>query len=103
MKRLADALLDAAYDFQGEHKRWLTFGVPRVWDLLSALKALAVHGYGSDPRFQAAACFVAGAPGRARALDLRLSLAHLERRAAQPPLEVGHAGCAAGIEQDIKE
>ena len=51
MKRLADALLDAAYDFEGEHKRWLTFGVPRVWDLLSALKALARNGYGSDPRF----------------------------------------------------
>lgn len=51
VKRLADALLDAPYDFAGEHKRWLTFGVPRRWDLLSALKALAVHGYGSDPRF----------------------------------------------------
>ena len=44
-ERLADTLLDAVYDFQGEHKRWLTFGVPRFWDLLSALKALAAHGY----------------------------------------------------------
>jgi hypothetical protein len=52
VRRLADALLDAAFDFQGEHKRWLTFGVPRAWDLLSALKALAVHGYGGDPRFK---------------------------------------------------
>jgi hypothetical protein len=52
VKRLADTLLDAAYDFQGEHKRWLTFSVPRAWDLLSALKALAVHGYDSDPRFK---------------------------------------------------
>jgi hypothetical protein len=51
VRRLADALLDAAYDFGGEHKRWLTFGVPRVWDLLSALKALAAHGYGGDERF----------------------------------------------------
>jgi hypothetical protein len=51
VKRLADALLDARYDFEGEHKRWLTFGVPRVWDLLSALKALAVHGYAHDSRF----------------------------------------------------
>ena len=51
MKRLANALLDAAYDFEGEHKRWLTFGVPRAWDLLSALKALAAHGYARDPRF----------------------------------------------------
>jgi hypothetical protein len=51
VKRLTDALLDAAYDFQGEHKRWLTFGVPRAWDLLSALKALAVHGCASDRRF----------------------------------------------------
>jgi hypothetical protein len=48
---LADVLLDARYDFEGEHKRWLTFGVPRVWDLLSALKALAAHGYANDARF----------------------------------------------------
>jgi hypothetical protein len=52
VKRLADALLDAKYDFEGEHKRWLTFGVPRAWDLLSALRALAAHGYAGDPRFQ---------------------------------------------------
>jgi hypothetical protein len=51
VQRLANALLDANYDFEGEHKRWLTFGVPRVWDLLSALRALAAHGYGQDPRF----------------------------------------------------
>jgi hypothetical protein len=51
VERLADALLDAPYDFAGEHKRWLTFGVPRAWDLLSALKALADHGYAGDPRF----------------------------------------------------
>jgi hypothetical protein len=44
-------LLDADYDFEGEHKRWLTFGVPRGWDLLSALRALATHGYARDPRF----------------------------------------------------
>ena len=51
VRRLADRLLDAEYDFQGEHKRWLTFGVPRGWDLLSALRALAAHGYARDPRF----------------------------------------------------
>jgi len=51
VQRLANALLDAPYDFEGEHKRWLTFGVPRAWDLLSALKALAAHGYARDPRF----------------------------------------------------
>ena len=51
VRHLADALLDAAYDFEGEHKRWLTFGVPRAWDLLSALRALAAHGYAHDPRF----------------------------------------------------
>lgn len=51
VKRLADALLDAKYDFEGEHKRWFTFGVPRGWDLLSALKALAAHGYAGDARF----------------------------------------------------
>ena len=52
VQSLADALLEAPYDFAGEHKRWLTFGVPRGWDLLSALKALAAHGYASDPRFK---------------------------------------------------
>ncbi len=52
VERMADALLDARYDFEGEHKRWLTFGVPRAWDLLSALHALAAHGYGQDPRFR---------------------------------------------------
>jgi hypothetical protein len=52
VKRMANALLDARYDFEGEHKRWLTFGVPRAWDLLSALQALAAHGYAGDPRFQ---------------------------------------------------
>ncbi len=48
---LADALLSEVYDFAGEHKRWLTFGVPRGWDLLSALKALAIHGYSGEARF----------------------------------------------------
>lgn len=51
VKRLANALLNARYDFGGEHKRWLTFGVPRAWDLLSALNALAAHGYAQDSRF----------------------------------------------------
>jgi hypothetical protein len=48
---MADALLDARYDFEGEHKRWLTFGVPRNWNLLTALKALSAHGYAHDVRF----------------------------------------------------
>ncbi len=52
VRRLANALLDADYDFQGEHKRWLRFGVPRGWDLLDALRVLATHGYGSDPRLK---------------------------------------------------
>jgi len=51
VERLAIALLDAPYDFEGEHKRWLTFGVPRGWDLLSALKALSAHGYAHEARF----------------------------------------------------
>jgi hypothetical protein len=51
VQRLAVALLDADYDFEGEHRRWLTFGVPRSWDLLSALRALAAHGYAQGPRF----------------------------------------------------
>ncbi len=50
-ERLADVLLNARYDFKKENQRWLTFGVPRTWDLLSALKALAAHGYARDPRF----------------------------------------------------
>lgn len=52
VKRMAEALLDARYDFEGEHKRWLTFGVPRAWDLISALIALARHGYAQNGRFQ---------------------------------------------------
>jgi len=51
VKHLANALLDAEYNFEGEHKRWFTFGVPRAWDLLSALKALVAHGYARDSRF----------------------------------------------------
>ena len=51
VQRLADELLDAEVDFEGEHKRWLTFAVPRAWDLLSALKALSAHGYTHDARF----------------------------------------------------
>lgn len=51
VEALAGALLDANYDFEGEHRRWLSFGVPRAWDLLSALRALAAHGYARDLRF----------------------------------------------------
>ena len=51
VRRLADALLDADYDFEGEHRRWFTFGVPRAWDLLSALRALAARGYAHASRF----------------------------------------------------
>lgn len=51
VERLATALLNANYDFDGQHKRWLTFGVPRAWDLLSALKALAAHSFSQDERF----------------------------------------------------
>jgi len=51
VRLLAGTLLDADYDFESEHKRWFTFGVPRAWDLLSALRALAAHGYARDKRF----------------------------------------------------
>lgn len=51
VERMANALLDTTYDFKGEHRRWLTFGVPRVWDLLSALNALSLNGYAHDARF----------------------------------------------------
>lgn len=50
--RLASALLNAAYDFNGEHKRWLTFGVPRVWDLISALKVVVYIGYTQNDNFE---------------------------------------------------
>lgn len=49
--RLCEALLSADYDFQGEHRRWLSFSVPRAWDLLSALTVLQQHGWGADARF----------------------------------------------------
>ncbi len=52
IRRLSEALLNGDYDFKGEHKRWLTYGVPRGWDLVSALMALAAHGYAQDPRFR---------------------------------------------------
>jgi len=50
VQRLANTLVDGDYDFEGEHKRWLAFGVPRAWDLLSALRAVAAHGYARDAR-----------------------------------------------------
>ena len=68
VQRLANALLDADYDFEGQHKRWLTFGVPRAWDLLSALRALAAHGYGHDGSTE-----LAEAPRFAPLLDLFLT------------------------------
>ena len=51
IERLANSLLEAPYDFNGEHKRWFTFGVPRAWDLISALYVLVLHGYESHPQF----------------------------------------------------
>jgi len=82
VEKLADTLLDADYDFENEHKRWLTFGVPRHWDLLSALKALAVHGYARDERFgrlfqrvldkrDGGGCWVCGSVSRTWPLEKR--------------------------------
>lgn len=51
VERLCQALLDADYDFEGEHKRWFSFSVPRAWDLLSGLTVLALHGRVNDIRF----------------------------------------------------
>ncbi|HEY45127.1 MAG TPA: hypothetical protein G4O11_14200 [Anaerolineae bacterium] len=48
--QLCEELLNADYDFEGEHKRWLTFRVPQGWDLLSAIQMIGVHGFGVDPR-----------------------------------------------------
>jgi hypothetical protein len=50
--KLGNTLLEANYDFDGEHKRWLTFGVPRAWDLISALNVLAIHGRSQSSRYQ---------------------------------------------------
>ena len=52
VRRMAEALLSAKYDFEGEHKRWLTSGVPRTWNLGTSLLALARHEYAGDPRFE---------------------------------------------------
>lgn len=51
VKKMAEVLLRTEYEFEGEHKRWLTFGVPRAWDLLSALRSLTMHGIGNGRRF----------------------------------------------------
>ena len=61
INQLCEELLGADYDFEGEHKRWLTVKVPHGWDLLSAIQMIGTHGFGKDPRLQ-------------RLLDLALSL-----------------------------
>lgn len=50
LNRVANILFEHAYDFDGEHKRWLSFGVPRGWDLLSSVLALTSNGFSKDGR-----------------------------------------------------
>ena len=52
INQLSVELLSADYEFEGEHKRWLTFKVPKGWDLLSAIQMIGTHGFGKDPRLQ---------------------------------------------------
>ncbi|HEY45717.1 MAG TPA: hypothetical protein G4O14_02900 [Anaerolineae bacterium] len=52
INQLCEELLRTDYDFDGEHKRWLTFRVPQGWDLLSAIQMIGVHGFGVDPRLK---------------------------------------------------
>jgi len=50
--RLADAVLDYSFDFEGRDRRWLDFGFPLNYqsDLVELGDALARLGYGPDPR-----------------------------------------------------
>jgi hypothetical protein len=52
INQLCEELLRADYDFEGEHKRWLTLRVPQGWDLLSAIEMIGTHGFGEDSRLQ---------------------------------------------------
>jgi hypothetical protein len=52
VNQLCEELLRADYDFNGEHKRWLTVKVPQGWDLLSAIGMIGAHGFGADTRLQ---------------------------------------------------
>ena len=61
INQLCEELLNADYDFEGEHKRWLSVKVPQAWGLMSAIQMLGTHGFGKDPRLQ-------------QLLDLMLSL-----------------------------
>ena len=61
INQLCEELLNADYDFEGEHKRWLSVKVPQAWGLMSAIQMLGTHSFGKDPRLQ-------------QLLDLMLSL-----------------------------
>lgn len=52
INQLCEELLNADYDFEGEHKRWLTVKVPQGWDLLSAIQMMGIHGFEADPRLK---------------------------------------------------
>lgn len=52
VNQVCEELLNADYDFEGEHKRWLTIKVPQGWDLMSAIQMIGTHGFGVDPRLQ---------------------------------------------------
>jgi hypothetical protein len=52
VERLANAVLDHGFDFEGRDARWLDFGFPLNYqsDLVELSDALARLGYGPDPR-----------------------------------------------------
>jgi len=52
VERLANAVLDYSFDFEGRDGRWLDFGFPLNYqsDLVELGDALARLGYGPDPR-----------------------------------------------------
>jgi hypothetical protein len=53
VQRLADALLDYQFDFEGRDARWLKFGFPLDYqsDLVELCDVLARLGFGADDRF----------------------------------------------------
>ena len=99
VERLANVLLDAKYDFEGEHKRWLTFGVPRVWDLAErpqgplprtatpAIRVSNPSSNGSLARQDESGRWPCGSTSRTWPLE-----------SPQPSQQVGNPGCAAGVQ-----
>jgi len=73
--RLANALLDATYDFEGEHKRWLTSCTACVGPAQRA-ESTCCHGYAHDRGLGVCSNGYYGAK-MAGAMAMRLGLSHL--------------------------